>query len=78
MLVIFKYVLLVLPFGTYCGEGGQVALYCKISKILKTDLAAVKLSGGKGDGNLLQLTRSETTDSISNIWLQNFHRRLHA
>lgn len=64
IIVIIKYALIVLYFGPNNGEGGQVAIYCKISRILKTGPMGVRLPGEKEEDDLLLLTRSETRDSI--------------
>lgn len=63
LIVIVKYAFLVLQYGPNVGEGGQVALYCKISRVLKTGPTGVRLPGEKEENDLFLLTRSETIDS---------------
>ncbi|QLQ81250.1 hypothetical protein HG537_0F00110 [Torulaspora globosa] len=63
LVVIIKYCLLVLSMGPNNGEGGQVAIYCKLSRVLKTGPTGVKLPGMKEYDDFQLLTRSETMDS---------------
>lgn len=63
LVVIIKYCLLVLSLGPNNGEGGQVAIYCKLSRVLKTGPTGVKLPGMKEYDDFQLLTRSETMDS---------------
>lgn len=63
LVVIVKYCLLVLSLGPNNGEGGQVAIYCKLSRVLMTGPKDVKLPGSKERDDFQLLTRSETTDS---------------
>lgn len=63
LIVILKYCLLVLTLGPNEGEGGQIAIYCKISRFLKTGPIGAKLPGEKEVDDLQLLTRSETRES---------------
>lgn len=63
-IVIFKYCGIVLTMGPNNGEGGQVAIYCKISRILKTGPEGVKIPGDNEVDDMVLLTKSETHDSM--------------
>lgn len=64
LLVIVKYALIVLQLGPNNGEGGQVAIYCKISTMLNTGPIGVDFKNEKEtEDNLLSLSRTETRGS---------------
>lgn len=58
LVVIIKYCLLVLSVGPNNGESGQIAIYCKLSRVLKTGPKDVELPGGKDSDDFQLLTRS--------------------
>lgn len=66
LVVIAKYCLVVLNYGPNNGEGGQVAIYSKIAKVLKIGPAGVKMPGSDDIDDILVITRSETHDSSVN------------
>lgn len=64
LLVIVKYAFIVLQLGPNNGEGGQVAIYCKISTVLNTGPMGVDFKDEKeNEENLLSLSRTETRGS---------------
>jgi len=64
LLVIVKYAFIVLRLGPNNGEGGQVAIYCKISNILHTGPMGVNFKDDdENNENLLSLSRTETRGS---------------
>lgn len=72
IVVIVKYCLFVLTLGPNNGEGGQVAIYCKLARTLRIHKYGTVLpSGQKNDGNLILLSRSETVDSRCTSFLRN-------
>ncbi|SMN22354.1 similar to Eremothecium cymbalariae Ecym_3158 hypothetical protein [Maudiozyma saulgeensis] len=65
LLVIVKYAFIVLRLGPNNGEGGQVAIYCKISNILHTGPIGVNFKDEDDNNeNLLSLSRTETRGSF--------------
>lgn len=65
LVVVFKYALLVLTLGSNDGQGGQIAIYCKPSRVLGIGPDGTKISG-ENDDSLRLLTLSETKDSALN------------
>lgn len=67
IIVLVKYALIVLTFGSNEGEGGQVAIYAKIARCLKAGPKGVIIPGTpeKSDAELLKRTET-TTSFISN------------
>ncbi|BAP72495.1 high affinity potassium transporter [Kluyveromyces marxianus] len=77
--VIVKYTSLVLVYGPNDGEGGQIALYCKIAKCLRNGpVDQLMLQNKTQSEDQLLLSRYETTNSQTtsifkheSSWLQN-------
>lgn len=75
-LVLFKYALIVLTFGPNEGEGGQVAIYAKIARCLKSGPKGVLIPGSPVTSDLELLKRTETVSSFvsaksSSSWKQH-------
>lgn len=64
LLVLLKYALIVLTFGPNEGEGGQVAIYAKISRFMNFGPKGVIIPGAPQKSDLELLKRAETTNSI--------------
>ena len=63
IIVIFKYVLIVLFLGPNNGEGGQVAIYAKIARVMKIGPKGVHIPGMPEVSDLEILSRQDTTAS---------------
>lgn len=63
IIVIFKYVLIVLFLGPNNGEGGQVAIYAKIARVMKIGPKGVHIPGMPEVSDLELLSRQDTTAS---------------
>ncbi|KAI5951321.1 hypothetical protein KGF54_004395 [Candida jiufengensis] len=66
IIVIFKYVCIVLVFGPYNGNGGQVAIYAKIASYLNIGPKGVSIPGTAEPSDLEILSRTDTTTSSIN------------
>lgn len=64
LIVIVKYVVIVLSFGPNNGEGGQVAIYAKIARHLKTGPKGVTIPGAPEKSDLELISRQETVLSF--------------
>ena len=65
LLVIVKYAFIVLQLGPNNGEGGQVAIYCKISNILHTGPIGVKFKDDEEE-DINKITKSRTNTTTNN------------
>lgn len=52
--------------GSNDGQGGQIAIYCKLSRVLGIGPVGTKISGENDDSSFRLLTLSEIKDSVLN------------
>ncbi|AET38661.1 KUP/HAK/KT family potassium transporter Ecym_3158 [Eremothecium cymbalariae DBVPG len=75
LIVICKYCLIVLTLGPNNGEGGQIAIYSKISQVLNTGPKGVSLAGNAPEKDSVILERSRTADNPTSTTSSLFRKK---